>query len=55
MQDLSTQRLVLVLQSDPTHGHLIQEVLAENDMHPQIVVIAQTQARGNMLPVNDPT
>lgn len=43
MQDLSTQRLILVLQSDPAQGHLIQEVLAENDVHPQIVAIAQTQ------------
>lgn len=44
MQDLSTQRLILVLQSDPVHGHLIQEVLAENDIQPQIVTIAHTQA-----------
>lgn len=43
MQELSTQRLILVLQSDPAHGHLIQEVLAENDMHPQIVTLSQTQ------------
>jgi two-component system, chemotaxis family, response regulator Rcp1 len=42
MQDFSTQRLILVLQSNPAHGHLIQEVLAENDMHPQIVVINDT-------------
>jgi len=43
MQDFSTQRLILVLQSDSAHGHLIQEVLAENDMHPEIVVIDDTQ------------
>jgi two-component system, chemotaxis family, response regulator Rcp1 len=43
MQDLSTQRLILVLQSDPTYGHLIQEVLTENEMHPQIVTIGHTQ------------
>jgi two-component system, chemotaxis family, response regulator Rcp1 len=43
MQDLSTQRLILVLQSDPTYGHLIQEVLTENETHPQIVTIGHTQ------------
>lgn len=43
MQDPPTQRLILVLQSDPTHGHLIQEVLAENDLQPQIVTLTQTQ------------
>lgn len=43
MQDLSTQRLILVLQSDPSQGHLIQEVLAENEMRPQIISIAQAQ------------
>jgi two-component system, chemotaxis family, response regulator Rcp1 len=43
MQDLSTQRLILVLQSDPTHTDLIQEVLAENDMHSQMVAIHHAQ------------
>lgn len=43
MQDLSTQRLILVLQSDPAHAHLIQEVLAEDNVHPQIVAIDHTQ------------
>jgi two-component system, chemotaxis family, response regulator Rcp1 len=49
MQDLLTQRLILVLQSDPTYGHLIQEVLAENEMHPQIVTIGHTQEALNFL------
>lgn len=43
MQDSSTQRLILVLQSNPTYAHLIQEVLVENDLHPQIVMLEQTQ------------
>lgn len=43
MQDLSTQRLILVLQANPTDGTLIQKVLAENDMHPQIVTMSHTQ------------
>ncbi len=43
MQDPSTHRLILVLQSDSAYGHLIQEVLAENDIHPQIVTIAHAQ------------
>lgn len=49
MQDFSTQRLILVLQSDPAHGHLIEEVLAENDLHPQIITIANTQEALNFL------
>lgn len=43
MQEPSTQRLILVLQSDSAHAHLIQEVLIENDMHPQIVTIDHAQ------------
>ncbi|MGG6297256.1 response regulator [Leptolyngbya sp. AN02str] len=49
MQDLSTQRLILVLQSDPTYRHLIQEVLAENEMNPQIVTMGHTQEALNFL------
>jgi chemotaxis family two-component system response regulator Rcp1 len=43
MQDPSPQRLILVLQSDPDHRQLIQAVLAENTVRPQIVAIANTQ------------
>lgn len=43
MQDPSTHRLILVLQSDAAHGRIIQGVLAENDIQPQIVAIADAQ------------
>lgn len=43
MQAPSTPRLILVLQSDPVHVHLIQEVLADNEMRPQVVAIADDQ------------
>jgi chemotaxis family two-component system response regulator Rcp1 len=44
MQDSTSQRLILVLQSDLAYGHLIQEVLAENERRPQIVAIAEAPA-----------
>lgn len=43
MQDPSTQRLILVLQSDPAQGEVIQSVLAAHEGQPQIVAIAQPQ------------
>uniref|UniRef100_B8HKH4 Response regulator receiver protein n=1 Tax=Cyanothece sp. (strain PCC 7425 / ATCC 29141) TaxID=395961 RepID=B8HKH4_CYAP4 len=49
MQDLPNQRLVLVLQSEPTHRQLIQGMLAEHDVHPHIVAIDNTQDALNFL------
>jgi hypothetical protein len=43
MQDSSTPRFVLVLQSDPTHGHVIQGVLENQEAPPEILTLAQTQ------------
>lgn len=42
MQATSTPRLVLLLQSDPSHMHLIQAVLAEHETCPQVVAIADS-------------
>lgn len=49
MQAPSTPRLVLILQSDPSHMHLIQKVLAEHETHPQVVAIADSQEALNFL------
>lgn len=43
MQDPSTQRLILVLQSDPASGELIQSVLAAHEGQTQMVAIADPQ------------
>lgn len=43
MQASSTSRRILILQSDPSHVHLIQTVLAKNEMHPDVVAIADSQ------------
>jgi len=43
MQDPSTQRLMLVLQSDPASGELIQSVLAAHGGQTQMVAIADPQ------------
>lgn len=43
MMQASTQQRVLILQSDPSHVHLIQTVLAENEMHPEVVAIADSR------------
>lgn len=43
MQAPSTSRLVLILQSDPSHVHLIQTVLAANEMHPQLLALTNSQ------------
>ena len=44
MQAPSTPQLVLVLQSDASHVHLIQTVLTENEMCPDVVAIADAKA-----------
>ncbi len=43
MQTSSTPRLILVLQSDPSHVRLIQTALGENERHPNVVAIADSQ------------
>jgi two-component system, chemotaxis family, response regulator Rcp1 len=43
MQDPSSQRLILVLQA-PTHAQFIQELLAKDDLHPEIMIFSETQA-----------
>ena len=43
MQVPSTPKFILVLQSDSSHVHLIQTVLSENEMHPHVVAIADSQ------------
>jgi len=43
MQDASNSRRILVLQSDLVQGQLIQEVLAEHELQPQIEAIAHSQ------------
>ncbi|MBF2079194.1 MAG: response regulator [Synechococcales cyanobacterium T60_A2020_003] len=49
MQDCSTQRLVLVWQSDSAYRSLIQKVLAEHDAHPNVVVIDYMQDASDFL------
>ncbi len=44
MQELSPPRLILVLQSDPSHQNLIQEVLATSNLRPQVVTMDNGQA-----------
>jgi len=43
MQDPSSPRLILVLQSDPAHGQFIQSVLGRSELNAQMVAIADTQ------------
>jgi len=44
MQDPSSPRLILVLQADPDHVSVIQDVLSSHEMQPQLVAIADPQA-----------